>query len=77
VQKNMPDFTALARENVAQMPPYIPGKPILEVQQEYGLDKVVKLSSNECPFPLPRGWEKRSQRQSPAATGTLMPCAGT
>jgi histidinol-phosphate aminotransferase len=31
----------------------LPGKPILEVRQEYGLDKVVKLSSNECPFELP------------------------
>ena len=66
VQKNMPDFTALARENVAQMPPYIPGKPILEVQQEYGLDKVVKLSSNECPFPLPPGL---GQAVSNAITG--------
>ncbi|MEX1300079.1 MAG: histidinol-phosphate transaminase [Desulfotignum sp.] len=51
----MPEFdvTPLAREHVADMPPYVPGKPILEVQQEYGLDKVVKLSSNECPFDLP------------------------
>lgn len=51
----MPDFdvTPLARDHVAQMSPYIPGKPIVEVQQEYGLDKVVKLSSNECPFELP------------------------
>lgn len=47
------DVTPLARAHVADMPPYVPGKPILEVQQEYGLDKVVKLSSNECPFDLP------------------------
>lgn len=47
------DFSALARENVAEMLPYIPGKPILEVQEEYGLGKVIKLSSNECPFDLP------------------------
>ncbi|MDZ7666259.1 MAG: histidinol-phosphate transaminase [Desulfotignum sp.] len=47
------DVTPFAREYVADMPPYVPGKPILEVQQEYGLDKVVKLSSNECPFELP------------------------
>mgnify|MGYP006292297157 FL=1 len=51
----MPKFnvTSLAREHVAEMAPYVPGKPILEVQQEYGLNKVVKLSSNECPFDLP------------------------
>jgi len=49
------NFTGLAREHVAQMAPYIPGKPILEVQEEYGLGKIVKLSSNECPFDLPEG----------------------
>ncbi len=49
------DFKALARKNVADMLPYIPGKPILEVKKEYGLAKVVKLSSNECPFDLPPG----------------------
>ena len=49
------DFAGLARENVAEMLPYIPGKPILEVQEEYGLNKVIKLSSNECPFDLPPG----------------------
>lgn len=54
-ETDMPEFdvTPFAREHVAEMAPYIPGKPILEVQQEYGLDKVVKLSSNECPFELP------------------------
>lgn len=49
------DFNGIARENVAEMLPYIPGKPIWEVQEEYGLEKVVKLSSNECPVPLPPG----------------------
>ncbi len=49
------DFTSRARENVAEMLPYIPGKPIMEVREEFGLDKVVKLSSNECPFELPKG----------------------
>ena len=49
------NFKDLARENVADMLPYIPGKPILEVQEAYGLGKVIKLSSNECPFDLPSG----------------------
>lgn len=35
--------------------PYIPGKPIREVQKEFGLDEVIKLASNECPLPLPHG----------------------
>ncbi len=35
--------------------PYVPGKPIEEVQREYGLDDVIKLASNENPLgPSPR-----------------------
>ena len=49
------DYTPVAREHVAEMLPYIPGKPIMEVREEFGLDRVVKLSSNECPFDLPPG----------------------
>ena len=30
--------------------PYVPGKPIEEVQREYGLDDVIKLASNENPL---------------------------
>jgi histidinol-phosphate aminotransferase len=29
--------------------PYVPGKPIEEVQREYGLEDVIKLASNENP----------------------------
>ena len=36
---------------VAGLVPYEPGKPIEEVQRELGLDRVVKLASNEGPFP--------------------------
>ncbi|WDP90504.1 MAG: histidinol-phosphate transaminase [Desulfobacter sp.] len=58
-QKKPPfDFPSLAREHVAEMAPYIPGKPILEVREEFGLGRVVKLSSNECPFDLPPGLAK-------------------
>lgn len=32
------------------VPEYRPGKPIEEVKREYGLDKAVKLASNENPF---------------------------
>jgi histidinol-phosphate aminotransferase len=31
--------------------PYEPGKPVEEVQRELGLERVVKLASNEGPFP--------------------------
>ncbi|MCH8333745.1 hypothetical protein IIC65_07415, partial [Candidatus Sumerlaeota bacterium] len=35
--------------------PYPPGKPIEEVQREYGLKEVIKLASNENPIgPSPR-----------------------
>jgi len=54
-KKQVLNFPGLAREYVADMIPYIPGKPIIEVQEEYGLGRVVKLSSNECPFDLPQG----------------------
>ena len=37
------------------MQPYLPGKPIDEVKRELGLDRVVKLASNENPFgPSPK-----------------------
>lgn len=31
--------------------PYQPGKPISETKRELGLTDVIKLASNECPFP--------------------------
>jgi histidinol-phosphate aminotransferase len=37
------------------MVPYAPGKPIEEVRRELGLDRVIKLASNENPFgPSPK-----------------------
>ena len=46
--------------------PYEPGKPVEEVQRELGLDRVVKLASNEGPFgPFPAALEAlgRSARE--------------
>ena len=40
----------IALPNVQQLQPYVAGKPIEEVQREYGLDHVVKLASNENPY---------------------------
>lgn len=41
----------LFRRAIADLVPYEPGKPIEEVQRQLGLDRVVKLASNEGPFP--------------------------
>jgi histidinol-phosphate aminotransferase len=39
---------------VNALTPYQPGKPVEEVQRELGLERVIKLASNEGPFgPLP------------------------
>jgi histidinol-phosphate aminotransferase len=39
-----------AFEHLRQIPLYVPGKPIQEVQRELGLGSVVKLASNENPW---------------------------
>lgn len=39
------------RPDLANIPAYRPGKPIADVISEYGVDQVVKLASNECPYP--------------------------
>jgi histidinol-phosphate aminotransferase len=43
--------TPLIRPAVESLTPYQPGKPIEDVQRELGLERVVKLASNEGPFP--------------------------
>jgi len=43
-------MTLPIRPNVLRMEPYSPGKPISEVKRELGLDRVVKLASNENPL---------------------------
>lgn len=43
------------RPAILQMEPYSPGKPIEEVKRELGLDRVIKLASNENPLgPSPK-----------------------
>jgi histidinol-phosphate aminotransferase len=47
----------LVRSAISKLVPYEPGKPVEEVQRELGLDRVVKLASNEGqfgPFPSAR-----------------------
>lgn len=48
-------MAARIRPNVLGMTPYSPGKPVDEVKRELGLDRVVKLASNENPLgPSPK-----------------------
>ena len=50
--------TPFFRRSIADLVPYEPGKPIEEVQRELGLERVVKLASNEGPFgPFPAALE--------------------
>ena len=42
---------SLFRASISDLVPYEPGKPVEEVQRELGLERVVKLASNEGPFP--------------------------
>jgi len=41
---------AFFRPSVNGLTPYQPGKPVEDVQRELGLDRVIKLASNEGPF---------------------------
>ncbi|HHI93944.1 MAG TPA: histidinol-phosphate transaminase [Gammaproteobacteria bacterium] len=46
----MNQFEARATSGVKSLHPYQPGKPIDELQREYGVTDVVKLASNENPL---------------------------
>jgi histidinol-phosphate aminotransferase len=43
--------SSLFRRAIADLVPYEPGKPVDEVQRDLGLERIVKLASNEGPFP--------------------------
>ena len=46
------------KSHVRDIVPYEPGKPVEEVQRELGLERVIKLASNEGPFgPFPEALE--------------------
>jgi histidinol-phosphate aminotransferase len=46
----MNKFLELALAGVQQLVPYVPGKPVDELQRELGLTEIVKLASNENPL---------------------------
>lgn len=52
------DYKKLAGSSISSLVAYKPGKPIDELKREYGLEKVIKLASNENPIgPSPKVWE--------------------
>jgi histidinol-phosphate aminotransferase len=54
-QKTQNMFTDLAAPGVRSLRPYQPGKPEEELQREYGVEKIIKLASNENPLgPSPK-----------------------
>jgi histidinol-phosphate aminotransferase len=49
------DALKLAVPGVRGLQPYVPGKPIEELEREYGVTNVIKLASNESPLgPSPK-----------------------
>ena len=55
---------------VAGLTPYEPGKPVEEVQRELGLERVVKLASNEGPNgPFPAAAEAIERSIASRASG--------
>ncbi len=46
----MTDFISLATPGVRGLKPYQPGKPIDELEREYGVSNALKLASNENPL---------------------------
>ena len=46
----MNNFLSLATDGVQRLVPYVPGKPVDELQRELGLTEVIKLASNENPL---------------------------
>lgn len=45
-----PEFLEYATSGVKGLTPYAPGKPISELEREYGVSDIIKLASNENPL---------------------------
>ena len=51
------DWLKRTAAGIAELHPYIPGKPIVELERELGLVDTIKLASNENPLgPSPLAW---------------------
>ena len=44
------NFLNLAAPGIQALQPYLPGKPVAELEREYGITNAVKLASNENPY---------------------------
>ncbi len=48
----------IARKTIFDIKPYVPGKPVEEVERELGIKNIIKMASNENPFgPSPKAIE--------------------
>jgi histidinol-phosphate aminotransferase len=47
------DFSQLASSGVRALQPYLPGKPLAELEREFGIRDAIKLASNENPLGPP------------------------
>lgn len=51
--------------DIRSLSPYVPGKPVEELQRELGLTRVIKLASNENPLgPSPKAMAALSGAQT-------------
>ncbi len=60
----MRKIEALATAGVQSLSPYLPGKPVEELQRELGIENIVKLASNENPLGM-------SERAANAISGVI------
>ncbi len=60
-------WEALANEHILGIEPYVPGKPIEELERELGVHDAIKLASNENPLPP----SERVQKAITDALGSL------
>lgn len=52
----------LVTENIRKLKPYSPGKPIEEVEREFGITDIIKMASNENPLgPSPKAMKAMSE----------------
>ena len=54
----MKDPSRLVHKGIQQLTPYVPGKPIEELEREFGVTGAIKMASNENPLgPSPKALE--------------------
>jgi len=55
---SLPDAGHLVHDGIKQLKPYVPGKPLEELERECGITNAIKMASNENPLgPSPRALE--------------------